>query len=306
MDTIKKFQSGEKLATSDWEAYLQDAHKKSPSMTPYAFSVYCRADGLNSYEWLAKNAADHWAKNPEADSRPADILDLACGDGYLYPKLAQAFAYRAGINYTGVDMSEGELTIARERIGKNENVTLLQERAQTLSLADYSQDIVVSHMAFMLMTPAEEVLREISRVLRPGGKFFAIVNSRKMGGEFMKAASDVMIKVVDANIPNIENMPMGDSRVISEEQLNELIVANGLEELSVDTFAPFDLKVRDRAENIWRLYRDMYIVDLMPNREIERLRLALQSVANKFADDKGQIAYDFPMVLIGITKRAEQ
>lgn len=305
MEILQKFRKGQKLNPSDWEAYLKDTHKRTPSMTPYAFSSYCTKDGLNSYEWLARNAATAWENSQAFDkNRPVDLIDLACGDGFLYSKLSHVFADFSGMNYTGIDMSEGELSMAAEKIGYKPNVNLLCERAQDLSLADASQDIVVSHMAFMLMNPASEVLREIDRVLRPGGKFLAVIASRKLGGEFMQASSKLMIDIIDQNIPNLDNMPVGDPLVRSREGLMQLMQSSEDNSLALDGYELFELQISDKAEYVWRMFRDMYFVDLMPNREIERLRLAIISLANQFADAHGRITYEFPMILMSATKQA--
>ena len=44
-------------------------------------------------------------------------------------------------------------------------------------LATASVDVIVSHMALMLMAPLDEVIREMHRVLRPGGMLAAVVGS---------------------------------------------------------------------------------------------------------------------------------
>src|SRR5690606_1060339 len=48
-------------------------------------------------------------------------------------------------------------------------------RAQALPFADGSFDACVSHLAFMLMEDAPAVVRELARVLAPGGWFAAVL-----------------------------------------------------------------------------------------------------------------------------------
>jgi SAM-dependent methyltransferase len=106
-------------------------------------------------------------------ARALHVLDLACGDGPLLAALAARG--QGGLTLTGIDMSPGELLAARRRVGTA--VTLLQARAQALPLADAGVDIVLSHMALMLMDDAPAVLREVARVLRPGGALAAVVGA---------------------------------------------------------------------------------------------------------------------------------
>jgi SAM-dependent methyltransferase len=45
----------------------------------------------------------------------------------------------------------------------------------SLPFADASFDVVVCHLAFMLFDDIESVVRELTRVVRPGGKFVAVL-----------------------------------------------------------------------------------------------------------------------------------
>lgn len=151
-------------ATSAAEAFLAEFHRRTPQCTPLAFAERAAVgDGVawpSSYDALAELAS-------LAD---ASILDLACGDGYLLQRLAER-APRAAL--VGIDMSDGELAAARERLGACADLRL--ERAQALSLPDASVDLATCHMAFMLMDNAPAVVAELRRVLRPGARLGLVV-----------------------------------------------------------------------------------------------------------------------------------
>lgn len=150
------------------ELFLRRFHDERPGLTTVAFGdlPMTMEDGrsfASSYDVLAR----------EVPPGTLHVLDLACGDGPLLAALA-ARAQR-GHTLTGIDMSPGELLAARRRVGAG--VTLLQARAQALPLADASVDIVLSHMALILMDDAPAALREAARVLCRGGVLAAVVGA---------------------------------------------------------------------------------------------------------------------------------
>ncbi len=96
-------------------------------------------------------------------------LDAGCGEGYN----TRIFA-RLGAKITGVDISPKLISHAR----KLENDDPLGIRYEVASFADLgifsdaSFDLVLSTMALMDGVRYEDAVREIIRVLRPGGDFY--------------------------------------------------------------------------------------------------------------------------------------
>jgi SAM-dependent methyltransferase len=137
---------------------LRAYHARYPGATALAFAGGRLADGRSTYELLADLPA------------PGDrVLDLGCGDGHLLELLVA----RGGRTLIGVDMSPEELAAAARR--RLTGVELIEAPARELPLASGSIDWVLSHLAFMLMSDVESVVRELARVLRPGGRFAAVV-----------------------------------------------------------------------------------------------------------------------------------
>jgi len=94
----------------------------------------------------------------------ARVLDAGCGTGLL-----GAFLRRAGRTpdaLFGVDISEGMLRRARTR-----GVTVVQADVAHLPFPDGQFDAVSSFTVLRIIPSDEErVLREMARVLRPGGR----------------------------------------------------------------------------------------------------------------------------------------
>lgn len=97
-----------------------------------------------------------------------DVLDLACGNGYLSRRFA-----RQGARITGVDRSGPVLEHARQRTRAAALTIdfhhLDAERLDTFG--DQSFDVVYCNMALMDMARADLVIGEVARTLRPGGRF---------------------------------------------------------------------------------------------------------------------------------------
>ncbi|WP_302674752.1 class I SAM-dependent methyltransferase [Trinickia violacea] len=100
------------------------------------------------------------------------------------------------------------------------NIRLINERAQKLSLETGSVDYVLSHMALMLMDDIEQVMREIRRVLRRGGRFVAIIGRAFLLGEVGEAFLNVFRPIAKAYLTHLR---FGDSRTRCEAGWRELL-----------------------------------------------------------------------------------
>jgi demethylmenaquinone methyltransferase / 2-methoxy-6-polyprenyl-1,4-benzoquinol methylase len=97
----------------------------------------------------------------------AKVLDLCCGTGALTRELAR---HAPDGQVTGVDFAENMLSIARKRTGPS---NISYERADVLGLPYPNGAFDVAAMAFSMrnVTDIAACLREVSRVLKPGGLF---------------------------------------------------------------------------------------------------------------------------------------
>jgi len=94
----------------------------------------------------------------------ADVLELGCGPGTAAAALAE------GRRYTGVDLSAGQLAIARERFPSGR---FREGDLTTIELPEAAFDAVVAFYVFNHVPQAElrSTFDRVSRWLRPGGRF---------------------------------------------------------------------------------------------------------------------------------------
>lgn len=106
-----------------------------------------------------------------ADYAPRQVADLACGTGDMILMLSRYLPSVREI--VGVDLSEGMLAVAAERIRRVAQrvpvVTLSAENCQELSLATQSVDAVTCTLGIRNFSDPLQGLREMLRILRPGG-----------------------------------------------------------------------------------------------------------------------------------------
>lgn len=101
------------------------------------------------------------------------FLDLGCGDGAVTVPCAQL-----GVRIIAGDISNKMMMLLQERARKNgvslENVTLCRMNALDIPLKNESVDAVIANSVLHLISNPEKVLREICRVLKPGGRFVCL------------------------------------------------------------------------------------------------------------------------------------
>jgi SAM-dependent methyltransferase len=100
------------------------------------------------------------------------VLDVGCGSGRLTVPLAQA-----GAEVTGMDTSAERLADARRLAEKADvRLTLVEaDMEEPLPFADASFDAVTSRLSLMIPRDAVPTLRELARVLEPGGRIATVV-----------------------------------------------------------------------------------------------------------------------------------
>ncbi|MCZ7589303.1 MAG: methyltransferase domain-containing protein [Gaiella sp.] len=100
------------------------------------------------------------------------VLDVGCGSGRLTVALA-----RAGAEVTGMDTSAERLAEARRRAEEaGVPLTLVEaDMGEPLPFADASFDAVTSRLSLMVPRDAVPTLRELRRVLAPGGRIATVV-----------------------------------------------------------------------------------------------------------------------------------
>lgn len=119
-------------------------------------------------EWHIPEAADFQS------ARGKRVLEIGCGLGTDGAQFA-----RAGASYTGVDLTQAAVGLARRRFelfGLEGDFQTAD--AENLDFADASFDLVYSHGVLHHTPDIERAVEEIHRVLKPGGRAVVMLYHR--------------------------------------------------------------------------------------------------------------------------------
>ena len=96
------------------------------------------------------------------------VLDIGVGPGLLAHEMALAVGREGRVS--GIDLSEDMLALARKRCDALSWTELQKADALSLPFADDSFDAVVSTQVYEYVADVPAALRELRRVMRPGGR----------------------------------------------------------------------------------------------------------------------------------------
>jgi SAM-dependent methyltransferase len=165
-----------------------------------------------------------------ADLEPGDsVLDVACGTGVVARVAAEKVGERGAV--VAADLNPGMLAIAGSLPApRGATIEWRQADAGTLPFADQAFDVVLCQLGLQFFADRASALREMHRVLRPGGDVVAMVwRPIELSPGFAVLAA-ALERHIGPDAASIMRAPfsLGDA-----EELSSLIVAGGFEGLDL-------------------------------------------------------------------------
>ena len=123
------------------------------------------------------------------------VLDVACGTGLVTFEAARAVGPHGRV--LGVDLS-GEMVEAARQCAEQRhtsNLSFARMDAEALRLPDAGFDVVLCALGLMYMPDPAQALREMQRVLRPGGRIVIAI-----WGERSRCGWSALFRIVDAEV----------------------------------------------------------------------------------------------------------
>jgi ubiquinone/menaquinone biosynthesis C-methylase UbiE len=131
--------------------------------------IFDRWGATYERSWMQRRLFDpvHSAVLRQAAIRfnPASVLDIGCGSGRL---LRTAHDYWPEAQLTGVDPAQGMLDVARQL---TPGARFYKGAGEAMPLEDAVVDLALCTISFHHWQDQAAGVREVSRVLRPGGYF---------------------------------------------------------------------------------------------------------------------------------------
>jgi len=106
-------------------------------------------------------------------SPDARVLDVGCGSGWATRMLAE-YAFNGRV--AGIDISDEMIRVARESSQSQTNVDFETASAEQLPFSDHEFTHPFSMESLYYYRNIPKALKEIHRVLKPGGLFVAVVD----------------------------------------------------------------------------------------------------------------------------------
>jgi ubiquinone/menaquinone biosynthesis C-methylase UbiE len=142
--------------------------------------------------------ASTWLARLWGSVKGQEILEVGAGTGRSFSY------YPGGLAITAIDFSRGMLSRARQKAHRlGLSVNLRQMDVQKLEFADDSFDTVVASCVFCSVPDAVLGLREIRRVIRPGGRLVLLEHVRhdnKLIGKIMDLLNPLFVRLSGPSI----------------------------------------------------------------------------------------------------------
>lgn len=171
-----------------WVGRQQQPKNRIPSITeieePEFVELYNRMSQLPHIQFLRRWLAQYAVRGRQN----IRLLDVGCGPGWLDIVLARRPEVR---EVTGIDLADNMIHLAREnteRLGVNNARFVLADAAE-LPFEDDSFDLVISTLSLHHWRQPVLALREIRRVLAPGGSMLIFDLRRDVPTIFLGAVT---------------------------------------------------------------------------------------------------------------------
>ena len=226
------------------------------------------------------------AAHIESSSR---VLDVACGTGALTAVAAQ----RAGASGSvfGLDCNAAMLTVARR---KPLAVQWIEGCAEVLPFADGEFDAVVSQFGLMFFDDRAQALREMQRVLRPGGRLAVAVCDAVEHSPGYAALAGLLLRLFGRRVADAFRAPFA---IGDPELLRSLCARAGLLQAQIATvpatvrFASIDTLVSAERSCVWTLG------GLLDDSQFERLLVEARRELQPFVKND-EVVFKMPALLI--------
>jgi ubiquinone/menaquinone biosynthesis C-methylase UbiE len=157
------------------------------------------------------------------------LLDIGCGPGYLLKAVAGRYS---AISLYGLDLCQDMIDLARSNLGAG--VHLIKADAASIPLPDGSIDFAVSSGSLHHWGDVPAVVKEMRRILAPGGRFL-MMDLRRDIPPLLRFAVSLGNLFVPTELQRTRGVMGSLESAYTPEELRGLLSAFPLSELRITT-----------------------------------------------------------------------
>lgn len=213
------------------------------------------------------------------------VLDVACGTGVLTCEAQNRVSPGGAV--TGLDCNEAMLAVARRKAA---NIDWRLGRAESLPFADHAFDAVVSQFGLMFFSDRSAALKEMWRVLRPGGRMAVAVWDALDNAPGYAAMTRLLQRLFGDRIANELRAPfaLGDLQT-----LRSLFMEADIPDLQIRTL---EGKARFPSLESWvkTEIKGWTLADLIDDTQYQTLLHEAETELSPYVEPDGKVAFICP------------
>jgi ubiquinone/menaquinone biosynthesis C-methylase UbiE len=222
---------------------------------------------------------------------PGDrVLDVACGTGALTLAVAERVGPEGSV--VGLDANPEMLAVARRKPAR---IEWIEAPAEALPLPDASFDAVVSQFGFMFFDDRAGALREMMRVLRPGGRLAVAVCDAVENSPGYSALAGLLDRLFGKPVGDAFRAPfvLGDA-----DRLRAIARQAGIPDAEVKQhsgtvrFDSIGAMVSTERACVWTLG------GVLSDDQFARLLQEAETELRPFVEPDGRVAFDMPSLIL--------
>lgn len=172
------------------------------------------------------------------------VLDVACGTGVVTRLAAERVGSTGRV--AGSDVNPGMLAVARASAPRDAPITWYETGAEAMPLSDADFDVVLCQMGLQFFSNKPAALREMARVLAPGGRL--VLNVPGPTPELLSIMADALGRHVAPPLASFVHVVFS---LHDEAELRDLLTAAGFSDVEVRA-APKSLSLPPPEDFLWQ------------------------------------------------------
>lgn len=224
------------------------------------------------------------------------VLDVACGTGIV----ARLASQQVGSNGTvaGLDLNPGMLAVARSVTPADMSIEWYESGAEDMPLPDEAFDVVLCQISLQFMTDKLAALREMRRVLAPGGRL--ILNVPGPTAKTFAALAQAMERHIN---PQAAGFVTHVFSLHDTTEIQQLLSEAGFRDIAVQANNKM-LNLPPSKEFLWQYVHSTPLAGLVAKVDEEDLAALERDVVEKWQEfeENGTLMYQQRVVVASARK----